>query len=95
MKLANIGLNPHGGIGRHKKFKPSRFKHKSSSLFGGTISLEQDIEDLKSDIKHLEDVLQNWHDQDGCDECKEDHLRLLKWLKTRLRYFEKDYMDVV
>ena len=53
-------------------------------------NLEQDIKDLKDDIKHLEDVLQNWH---GCDACKEDHLRLLRWLKTLLRYFEKDYRD--
>lgn len=49
-------------------------------------NLEQDIKELKDDIKHLEDVLQNWH---GCDACKEDHLRLLRWLKMLLRCFEK------
>lgn len=49
-------------------------------------NLEQDIKELNDDIKHLEDVLQNWH---GCDACKEDHIRLLKWLKTLLSYFEK------
>lgn len=50
------------------------------------MDFEQDMKELTDDIKHLEDVLQNWH---GCDACKEDHTRLLKWLKILLSYFEK------
>ena len=50
-------------------------------------NLDQDIKELQYDIKHLENVLQNWH---GCDACKNDHIRLLKWLETLLRYFEKE-----
>ena len=38
---------------------------------------------LEEDIKHCEEVLAEWQ---GCDECKEDHERLLSYMKELLEY---------
>lgn len=38
---------------------------------------------LDEDIKHLKEVLQDF---DGCDECKADHERLLKYLEELKRF---------
>ena len=38
---------------------------------------------LEEDIKHCEEVLAEWQ---GCDEYKEDHERLLSYMKELLEY---------
>ena len=43
------------------------------------------MNELESDIQHLEEALNNFK---GCDECRKDHERLLAYLKE-LRAFRK------
>lgn len=40
---------------------------------------------LEEDIEHLKDVLQDFG---GCDECKADHERLLRYLEELKRFRE-------
>jgi len=41
------------------------------------------MDELESDIEHLEEVLRDFK---GCDECRKDHERLLAYLKELLSF---------
>lgn len=41
------------------------------------------MNELESDIQHLEEVLKDFK---GCDECRKDHERLLAYLKELLSF---------
>lgn len=42
---------------------------------------QADIVALDADIEHLVDMLGDPKKDWGCEDCKQDHIRLLRWIK--------------
>lgn len=51
--------------------------------------MPDDIKALDADIQHLENTLNDPKKDWGCEECKQDHIRLLRWLRMLRKLMDK------